>query len=60
MLLAANEVHQVGHVGLIEDREVGRQAERPTVQTQESIGDRVERATPDFAGAVAEHEPVGA
>ena len=43
----ADQVHQVGGVGLVEHREVGTQAERAPVQPQQPVGDRVERPAPD-------------
>ena len=61
MLLAADQVHQVGHVGLVEDREVGREPERPAVKAQQPVGDGVERPAPDFARARWRvHEATGA
>ena len=52
LLLAADQVHQVGHVGLVEHGEVGREAERSTVLAQEAIGDGVERPAPDLSRRV--------
>ena len=60
LLLAADEVHQVGHVGLVEHGEIGRQTERSTVEPQQAIGDGVERAAPDLAGARWLDQAVGA
>jgi hypothetical protein len=48
--LVAQEVHHVGTVGLVEDGEVGGEAERAAVEAQQPVADRVERPTPDAAG----------
>ena len=60
MLLTANEIDQVGHVGLVEHGEVGRKPQPSAVQSQQAVRDRVECAAPDFAGALTVYEPPGA
>ena len=60
LLFAADQVHQVGHIGLVEHREVGREAERSTVLAQEAIGDGVERPAPDLASAFEVDQSAGA
>ena len=42
--LVAEQVHHVGRVGLVEHRERGIEAEGPSVQAQQPVGDGVERA----------------
>ena len=49
--LVAEEVHHVGAVGLVEDGEVGRETERATVEAEQPVADRVERAAPDATGS---------
>jgi hypothetical protein len=58
--LAANQIQQVGHVGLVEHSEVGREAQRSTVQPKQTIGHGVEGAAPDLRDAPTRDEPIGA
>ena len=58
--LAADQVHQVGGVGSVQDGEVGRQAERPAVRPQQPVGRRVERPAPHLAEPTVAREGLGA
>ncbi len=58
--LAADQVHQVGRVGPVQDREAGGQAERPAVEPEQPVGGRVERAAPDPAERAVAGQLLGA
>jgi hypothetical protein len=58
--LAPDQVHQVGRVGPVQDREAGGQAERPAVEPEQPVGGRVEGAAPHAAERVVAGQLLGA